>query len=147
METDAQGDTGPVSRISGQNPKPAKHMAIDILRFCGIFGFLKELLNARHTASFLGLFDAVPNQDVEVSFFIERKIISYNGKPTEAERIQRPGGRPEKVDHGKVTIRGECQVTDDGGNAKFVGSEHKANGNGNKPAERSFPGEAGLKLT
>lgn len=71
-------------------------MAMDILRFCGIFGFLKEFFDARHTSSFLGLFDAIPNQDVEVPLFIERKIISYNGKPTEADGIQRPGGCPEK---------------------------------------------------
>ena len=121
-------------------------MAMDILRFCGISGFLKELLNARHTASFFGLFDAVPNQNVEVSFFIERKIISYNGKPTEAEGIQRPGGSPEKVDHGKVTIWGEGQVTDDGGNAKFIGPEHKSYNNRDKPAEGCLPGKTGFEL-
>ena len=114
-------------------------MSMDILWFSGIFGFLKEFLNTRHTTTLLGLFDAVPNQDVETSFFIERKIISYNGKPTEADGIQRPGGCPEKVDHGKVTMWGESQVADDGGKAKFVGAKHKPYNNRDKPTEGCLP--------
>ena len=121
-------------------------MAMDILWLGGIFEFLKKFLNTRHTAALLGLLDAVPHQDMEISFFIERELISYNGKPTAAERNERPGGGPEKVDHGKVTIRGEGQVTDDGGNAKFIGPEHKSYNNRDKPAEGCLPGKTGFEL-
>jgi hypothetical protein len=122
-------------------------MSMDILWLCRILRFLKEFLNSGHASAFFGLFNTVPYKDVKVPFLIEREGIFYSREPTVPKRIQRPGRCPEKVDHGKVAIRREGQVADDGGNAKFVGSEHKANGNGNKPAERSFPGEAGLKLT
>ena len=37
METDAQGDAGPVSRITGQDAKATEHMAMDVLRLGGIF--------------------------------------------------------------------------------------------------------------
>lgn len=120
-------------------------MSMDIVRFCGIFGFLKKFLNTRHTAALLGLLDAVPHQDMEISFFIERELISYNGKPTAAERNERPGGGPEKVDHGRIAGWGEGQIPDNGGNAEFVGAEHKAYDNRNKPAEGSLPGETGFK--
>ena len=43
------------------------------------------------------------------------------------------------MDHGKVAIRGEGQVTDDGGDAKFVGAEHKSYCNRDKPAEGGLP--------
>ena len=43
------------------------------------------------------------------------------------------------MDQGKVTVMGERQITDDGGNAKLVCAEHKTNGNGNKPTEGSLP--------
>lgn len=38
------------------------------------------------------------------------------------------------MEHRKVTIRGEGQVTDGGDDAKFIGSVHKSYGNGDKPA-------------
>ena len=50
------------------------------------------------------------------------------------------------MDQGWVAVRGESQVTDNGGDAKLVRAEHKAYGNGNKPAEGCLPGETGFKL-
>ncbi len=46
---------------------------------------------------------------------------------------------PEKVDQGRVAVRGESQVTDNGGGTKLVRAEHKAYSNGNKPTEGGLP--------
>lgn len=51
------------------------------------------------------------------------------------------------MNQGRIAGRGECQVTEHGGNAKLVGAKHKTNANGNKPAEGGLPGETGFKLT
>ena len=56
------------------------------------------------------------------------------------------GRCPEKMDQGKVAVRGEGQIPDNGGNTKLVGTENKPYGNGNKPAEGSLPGETGFKM-
>ena len=50
------------------------------------------------------------------------------------------------MEKGKVTVRRETQVTDDGGNTKFVRAEQKTDCNGNKPAEGSLSGETGVKM-
>lgn len=64
LKPNAQRDAVPATDIPSQN---AKHMPMD----CGIFGFLKQLLYAWDTVVFLGLFDPIPNQDMEVPFFID----------------------------------------------------------------------------
>ena len=76
---------------------------------------------------------------MEGSFLIEGEIIFHNGEPAETDGIQRPGGGPEKVDQGWVAVRGESQVTDNGGDAKLVRAEYKAYGNGNKPTKGGLP--------
>ena len=139
METDAQGDAGPVSRITGQDAKATEHMAMDVLRLGGIFRLLKKFLYPWHAAPLFWLFDAIPDHDMEGSFLIDGEIIFHNGEPAETDGIQRPGGGPEKVDQGRVAVRGESQVTDNGGDAKIVRAEHKAYGNGNKPTEGGLP--------
>lgn len=83
---------------------------------------------------------------MEGAFHVEGRIFSDSGGPVSADRIQGPGRGPEKVDHGKIAIRMESQVTDDGGDPKFIGTEHEPNDNGHKPAEGDLPGEAGFKM-
>ena len=50
------------------------------------------------------------------------------------------------MQHGIITAWIECKVTDNRSEAKFIGTEHKTNRNGNKPAESSFPGETGFEV-
>lgn len=61
MEADTQRDAGSATAASCQDAKVDKHMPMDVLGFCGICKFLKEFLNSGHSASFLRLFDSVPN--------------------------------------------------------------------------------------
>lgn len=50
------------------------------------------------------------------------------------------------MQHGVITARVKRKVTDYGGDAKLIRAEHKAYGNGYKPAESSFPGKTGFKV-
>jgi hypothetical protein len=83
---------------------------------------------------------------MKVPFFIEREGAIHNTEPAAADGIERPGRGSEKVDHGKIAVWRESQVPDDGGNPKFIGTEHKSYGNGNKPTEGSLARETGFKL-
>ena len=49
------------------------------------------------------------------------------------------------MQHGIIRTRAEGKVTDNRSKSKFIGTEHKTDRNGNKPAESSFPGETGFK--
>ena len=94
-------------------------MSMDIVRFRGIFGFLKKFLNAGHTPSFLCLFDPIAYEDMEAFFFIKRESVIHSPEPAAADSIERPGRGSEKVNHGKITVGRERQVSDDGGKPKF----------------------------
>ena len=48
--------------------------------------------------------------------------------------------------HGVIRTRAECKVTDNRSKSKFIGTEHKADRNGNKAAESGFSGETGFKV-
>lgn len=50
----------------------------------------------------------------------------------ELDDIQQPGRSPEKVDHAKIAVRIEDQITNYGGNTKFIRTDHSPHGNGNK---------------
>ncbi len=50
------------------------------------------------------------------------------------------------MDHGCITARAECKVTDDRSHTKLIGAEHETNSYSNKPAERCFPGKTGFKM-
>lgn len=52
METDGQGDTGPLPDASDKDAEAAEHMTVDVLRFCRIFRFLEKLFHSRHPATF-----------------------------------------------------------------------------------------------
>ena len=121
-------------------------MAMDVFRFCGVFGLLEQLLYPRHAPSFLGLLHTVPDKDEEVPFLIKGRKLLYGRKPAFPNDIQRPGGCPEKMYHGVITVWAECKVTDDRGHTEFIGTQHQANGNGNEPTEGSFPGKTGFKM-
>lgn len=49
------------------------------------------------------------------------------------------------MQHGIIRTRAEGKVTDNRSKSKFIGTEHKADRNGYKPAEGSLPGETGFK--
>jgi hypothetical protein len=87
MEPDTQRDAGPTVDAACQDAKAAKHMSMDVLGFCGIFRFLKELFNPGHPASFLRLLDPVPDQDVEIPFLIEGSVLPDAREPTQAYLI------------------------------------------------------------
>jgi len=110
-------------------------MPMNVLWFCGIFGFPEQLFHPWHTASLLGLFYAITYKDMKAPFPVERGILPDSGIPVSADIPQRPGGCPEKVEHGIITARVKCKVTDNGSNTKFIGTEHKSNGDGYKPVE------------
>jgi len=48
--------------------------------------------------------------------------------------------------HGVITVRVERKVTDDRGHTEFIGTQHQAYGDGNKPTEGSLPGKTGFKM-
>jgi len=95
-------------------------MPVDVLRFRRVFGFLEQFLHSWNPASFLRLFDPVAYKDVEVPLLIERRMLFYSREPTTANGFQRPGGGPKKMDHGRVAARRKSQVTNNGGNTKFI---------------------------
>ena len=57
----------------------------------GIFGLLEELLYGRHFTPFFGLFDTIADQDMEISFLIERGESPESHSPTETDLPQIPG--------------------------------------------------------
>ncbi|EOS32596.1 hypothetical protein C804_02697 [Lachnospiraceae bacterium A4] len=50
------------------------------------------------------------------------------------------------MQHGIIRTWAEGKVTDNRSKSKFIGTQHKADRNGNKPAESSFSGETGFKV-
>mgnify|MGYP007025207288 CR=1 FL=1 len=52
-------------------------------------------------------------------FFIKRESVIHSPEPAAADSIERPGRGSEKVNHGKITVGRERQVSDDGGKPKF----------------------------
>lgn len=49
------------------------------------------------------------------------------------------------MEHRKVTVWPKCQVTDDRSKAEFIGTQNKAECNGDKPTESGFSRETGFK--
>ena len=146
MEPDAQRDAGPVLDTAGQDTEAAEHMAMDEFRLRGILRLLEQFLHARHAAPFFGLLHAVAHKDIEVPFFIKRRILLYSREPAFPDLLQRPGGCPEEMQHGIVTARMERKVTDYGSDTKLIGAEHKPYDDSNEPAEGSFAGKTGFKV-
>ncbi len=71
MEPDAKGDSCPAAGAASQNAKAAKHVPMDVFRLGGVLRFLEQSLYAWDMPTLLGLFDPIPNQDMEAPFFIE----------------------------------------------------------------------------
>jgi len=72
-------------------------MSMDEPGLSGVPRFLEELLYPGHTASFFGLFYTVAYKDMEVSFFIKRRIPADSRVPAFPDILQRPGGCPEEM--------------------------------------------------
>ncbi len=108
--------------------------------------FLEEFLNPGHTASFFGLFHTVAYKDMEVSLFIKGRIPADSRVPAFPDILQRPGGCPEKMQHGFITARGKCKVTYYESDAKLIGAEHKPCCNDHEPTESSFTRKTGFKV-
>lgn len=73
-------------------------------------------------------------------------MAAYNTQPGIPDVFQVLGIRPEEAKHGFVEIAIQGEVTDDGGNAKFVRTNQKPDKNCDKPAESSPAREAIFKF-
>lgn len=138
MEPDTQRNARPIADAPGQDTKPAEHMPMDVFWLCRIFRFLEQFLHSGHTTSFFGSFHAVTYKDMEVPFFVKRRILSDRREPAPPDILQRPGECLKEMQHASITARCKCKVPHYGSDTKFVGAERDPNGDSHKSEESSF---------
>ncbi|WP_425415844.1 hypothetical protein [Paenibacillus tianmuensis] len=83
LQVYGQGQAEALLRRSGQNSDGAKQMAKDVLALGRVFGFLMELLDARHPATFLGLLHPIADEYDTLLHVQERSRAANHMNPSQ----------------------------------------------------------------
>jgi hypothetical protein len=133
MELGASGQTEGFAQCPHQQPHEANMVATDIGGFAAVVRILGSGFYCRHAAGFFAPFDALTQHEGTTGKGHQGIMLERDVSPLSEERVELPGGGPEKVQDKFIAFGAQEEPTDDAGDAEVIAANEPAEDNDDKP--------------